>query len=77
MRTTHRKYKIRLFFTTPVQYLAENGWKEISVNCRSLRGAEKEAKKYADIIGDFFPRPIYCEIEYKTEEGKKVRKFDL
>lgn len=77
MRTTTKKYNIKLFFAEPVPHLAEDGTKLISVRCRSLRGAEKEAKKYADIVAGYFPKPTHCEIEYKLKEGKTTHRLDF
>lgn len=77
MRTTSKKYKMKIFFKEPIPYLAEDGTLLISVHCRSLRGAEKEARKYADMFAQQFAKPTHCEIEYRLKDGKTIHRLDF
>lgn len=77
MITTSRKYNIKFFFAEQNELIASDGTKSFSVHCRSLRSAEKEARKYADIIGGYFKKPTHCEITYNLKNGKTSKIIDF
>ena len=76
MKTTSKKYKIRLYFSEPVPTIAESGILEHSISAKSPQGAEKIARKQAEICSPV-GNVTHGEIEYKTKAGVQIRKFEI
>ena len=76
MRTTCKMYKFTLILDRPIPDLTDDtGCMKFRTSCRSIQGAEKYARKHAEIIGCNLAKPVRCIIEYNTTAGKKTREI--
>lgn len=76
MRTTCKMYRFTLILDRPIPTISdEHGRVTFRSSCRSVQGAEKYARKHAEILGRHLARPLRCIIEYNTTTGKKTREI--
>lgn len=60
----------------PYSYLTDDtGCMKFRTSCRSIQGAEKYARKHAEIVGRHLANPVRCIIEYSTTTSKKTREI--
>lgn len=70
MRTTSKKYHVKIFLEHPIPGMAEDAVFTLTINAKSYQGALKWVRQNAEIISKL-SKPICCTIEWNTEQGKK------
>ena len=76
MRTTCKMYKFTLILDRVIPDLTDDaGRMKFRVSCRSVKGAEKYARKHAEIVSRGIAKPVRCIIEYKTTAGNQSREI--
>ena len=75
MRTSCKMYRFCFYFSKSIPEVAEDGTHKIRVSCRSIAGAEKYARRYAQIFAKSLHAPTKCVIEYNTTKGRKSREI--
>ena len=75
MRTSCKMYRFCFYFSKSIPEVAEDGTHKIRVICRSVAGAEKYARRYAQIFAKSLHTPTKCVTEYNTTTGRKTREI--
>lgn len=76
MKTTSKKYKIRICFSEYDPMILEKGILEYSISAKSSKGAKKIARKHAKICSNV-GIVTHGEIEYETKAGVQICKFEI